>query len=236
MEVRSKFPDYVCQRMDTDTMQQPGSHERALERFRSGEVRILLGTQMIAKGLDFPNVTVVGVINADVALHLPDFRAAERTMQLLVQVAGRTGRGNQVGRVLVQTFNPDHAAIRAAARHDYHTFATAELRVRQEHGYPPFASMARIVARGEAEQVVIGFIDHLAERIRSSLLTLDKHAKVLGPAPCPIARLRGLYRYQIQVQCPDTEYLHQGLRQATEDLTVPDHVQWIIDIDPLDML
>ncbi len=110
-EVKARFPGHACLRMDTDTMQKPGSHERALRQFREGDVRILLGTQMIAKGLDFPNVTLVGVINADTALHLPDFRAAERTFQLVTQVAGRTGRGERGGRVLVQTFSPEHPAI-----------------------------------------------------------------------------------------------------------------------------
>ena len=118
-EVKARFPAYRSLRMDTDTMQKPGSHQRALAAFHSGDVRILLGTQMIAKGLDFPNVTLVGVINADTALHLPDFRAAERTFQLVTQVAGRTGRGERGGRVLVQTFSPEHPAILAAVRHDY---------------------------------------------------------------------------------------------------------------------
>ncbi|MBN1394152.1 MAG: primosomal protein N', partial [Pirellulales bacterium] len=126
-EVRARFPNVLSLRMDTDAMQAHGSHQRALAAFRSGKVRILLGTQMIAKGLDFPNVTLVGVINADTALHLPDFRAAERTFQLVTQVAGRTGRGPKGGRVLVQTFNPDHPAIRAAIRHDFHAFADGEL-------------------------------------------------------------------------------------------------------------
>ncbi|MBS0209913.1 MAG: primosomal protein N' [Planctomycetes bacterium] len=235
-DVRAMFRDYTCQRMDTDTMQQPGSHERALARFRSGEVQILLGTQMIAKGLDFPNVTLVGVINADVALHLPDFRAAERTVQLLVQVAGRTGRGEQGGRVMVQTLNPDHPAIRAAARHDYARFAEAELRVRQEHHYPPFAAMARLVARGPADEVVAGFMEHLTERLREAFQAIDSGARILGPAPAPIAKIRGLHRFQIQVQSATHEQLHAGLRAATDELTVPDHVQWIIDIDPLNML
>ena len=113
--------------MDSDTMQKPGSHEEALARFRAGEVKILLGTQMIAKGLDFPNVTLVGVVNADTTLHFCDFRAAERTFQLVTQVAGRTGRGDKGGRVLVQTFSPDHYAILAAIDHDYARFAAAEL-------------------------------------------------------------------------------------------------------------
>ena len=130
--VEAMFPDVPMMRMDTDTMRKPGSHERALARFRSGEIKILLGTQMIAKGLDFPNVTLVGVINADTALHLPDFRAAERTFGLVTQVAGRTGRGEKGGRVLVQTFCPENDAIQAATRHDFIGFADVEMPQREE--------------------------------------------------------------------------------------------------------
>ncbi len=148
-EVRARFPDVPLLRMDTDTMRARGAHEKALAEFRSGKARILLGTQMIAKGLDFPNVTLVGVIQADTALHLPDFRAAERTFQLVTQVAGRTGRGEKGGRVLVQTFSPDHPAIRAAVRHDYAAFAAQELPLREMLHYPPFAAMIRLVIRGE---------------------------------------------------------------------------------------
>ena len=156
-EVRARFADVPSLRMDTDTMQARGSHERALAAFRKGEVRILLGTQMIAKGLDFPDVTLVGVVNADTALHLPDFRAAERTFQLLVQVAGRTGRGPRGGRVLVQTFSPDHPAIQAAVRHDYSAFADRELPLRRLLGYPPFAAMIRVVVRGTRETITQEF-------------------------------------------------------------------------------
>lgn len=235
-EVRARFGDYPSLRMDTDTMQGPGSHERALAAFREGEVRILLGTQMIAKGLDFPDVTLVGVINADTALHLPDFRAAERTFQLLVQVAGRTGRGPKGGRVLVQTFSPDHAAIRAAVRHDYHTFAAEELPNRQALMYPPFASMSRLVIRGPKEAVAREFAGHLAERLTAALAREENLARVLGPAPAPIAKLRGLHRFQIQLQGPRPEPIHAALLQATEGLEAPEGVQWIIDVDPLDML
>ena len=136
-EVRARFPGVPCLRMDTDTMRGHGSHERALADFRAGKAKILLGTQMIAKGLDFPNVTLVGVINADTALHLPDFRAAERTFHLVTQVAGRTGRGPKGGRVLVQTFSPDHPAIRAAVRHDFAAFAAGELPLRKCSATPP---------------------------------------------------------------------------------------------------
>jgi primosomal protein N' (replication factor Y) len=235
-EVRARFPDVRCLRMDTDTMQSPGSHERALACFRSGEVRILLGTQMIAKGLDFPNVTLVGVINADMALHLPDFRAAERTFQLVTQVAGRTGRGEKGGRVLVQTFNPDHPAIRAAARHDYRAFAAQELPLRQLLCYPPFSSMIRLVVRGRVENIAGQFAGELGQRLEAALERLQADARLLGPAPAPFSKLRGKYRFQIQLQAADGEKLRAAVREATAGLKPPDDVQWIVDVDPLDML
>ncbi len=235
-EVRARFPEVVCLRMDTDTMQGHGSHERALAAFRSGKVRILLGTQMIAKGLDFPDVTLVGVINADTALHLPDFRAAERTFHLVTQVAGRTGRGPKGGRVLVQTFSPEHPAIQAAVRHDFAMFARGELPIRQMLCYPPFASMARLVIRGPAEAATGEFAKYLAERLSTALKERQPAARVLGPAPCPFARLRGNYRFQIQAQAMDGDQLREALREATADLQPPDDVQWIVDLDPVDML
>src|SRR5204863_6589444 len=130
-EVRHRFEDYKCLRMDSDTMKQRGSHDEALEKFRHGEVKILLGTQMIAKGLDFPNVTLVGVVDADTLLHQPDMRSAERTFQLIAQVAGRTGRSAKGGRVLVQTASPDQPAILKASNHDFEGFANEELKHRQ---------------------------------------------------------------------------------------------------------
>ncbi|HVX61086.1 MAG TPA: primosomal protein N' [Pirellulales bacterium] len=235
-EVRARFPEYPMLRMDADTMRGPGSHEKALTAFRNGEVRILLGTQMIAKGLDFPEVTLVGVINADIALHLPDFRAAERTFQLLVQVAGRTGRGPKGGRVLVQTFNPDHAAIKAAVRHDYQVFAEQELPSREMLSYPPFASMARLVIRGEHETTAHHFAEHLSEQLTAALTQREAGARVLGPAPAPIAKLRGRYRFQIQVQSPHAERLREALAEVAAEVKTPAEVQWIIDIDPTDML
>ena len=182
-EVRARFPNVMALRMDTDTMQAHGSHERALSAFRAGKVRILLGTQMIAKGLDFPNVTLVGVINADTALHLPDFRAAERTFHLVTQVAGRTGRGPKGGRVLVQTFSPDHPAIQAAVRHDYAAFAAGELPIRQMLRYPPFASMIRLVVRGPVEAVAAEFADYIAQRLAAAL-TQRRHTAVCRQSYC----------------------------------------------------
>jgi primosomal protein N' (replication factor Y) len=163
-EVHARFPQVSALRMDSDTMERPGSHEEALRRFRSGEVQILLGTQMIAKGLDFPNVTLVGVINADTSLHFPDFRAAERTFQLVTQVAGRTGRGERGGRVLVQTLSPEHPAIVAATKHDFVLFAQNELPLRREYGYSPFASMVRIIIRGPDETLTESFAEEMGRQ------------------------------------------------------------------------
>jgi len=235
-EVRARFPNVRCLRMDSDAMQGRHSHQRALSAFRAGEVQILLGTQMIAKGLDFANVTLVGVINADTALHLPDFRAAERTFHLVTQVAGRTGRGEKGGRVLVQTFNPDHPAIRAAVRHDYAAFAAGELPVRKAFSYPPFTSMARLVVRGPVEKVAGQFADGLGEKLTAALEGSAAGARVLGPAPAPFAKLRGKYRFQIQLQGPDGAKLREAIRTATAELKPPQGVRWIVDVDPVDML
>jgi primosomal protein N' (replication factor Y) len=219
--------------MDTDSMRTRGSHEQALAEFRSGRVRILLGTQMIAKGLDFPSVTLVGVINADTALHLPDFRAAERTFQLVTQVAGRTGRGSQGGRVLVQTFSPDTPAILAAVRHDYNAFAREELPHRQAAGYPPFASMVRIVVRGGNELGTQTLADELGRRLRAKAA---ESVRVLGPAPAPMTKLRGQFRYQLQLQSADGELLRRVVPAATIDLKPPDGTLWTADVDPWDMM
>jgi primosomal protein N' (replication factor Y) len=235
-EVLARFPGVPCLRMDTDSMQTRGSHEQALNAFRTGKVRILLGTQMIAKGLDFPNVTLVGVINADTALHLPDFRAAERTFQLVTQVAGRTGRGEKGGRVLVQTFSPEHPAIQAAVHHDYAAFAREELPMRKMMRYPPFTTLVRLVVRGPQELTAAAFAKTLAERLVATLEAAGVDARVLGPAPAPFARLRGLYRFQIQVQGPEGEQIRRAVRETTQAADPPEEVQWIADVDAVEML
>ncbi len=238
-EIESKFPRQVVQRMDSDTMRKPGSHQRLLDAFRRGEVHILLGTQMIAKGLDFPNVTLVGVINADVGLHRADFRAAERTFQLLAQVAGRPGRGSLGGRVLVQTYSPEHYSIACAAVHDFQRFAGTELEHRLAHHYPPYQRMARLIVRGKDQDKVGEFADRLAGAFRVALDKLRSsggEVRLLGPAEAPVFRLKGHYRFHFQLQSPHSGTLHQVLRAVVPTVRAPKGVELAIDIDPLDMV
>ena len=235
-EIHARFPDVPCLRMDSDSMAKRGSHELALDPFRSGEVKILVGTQMIAKGLDFPNVTLVGVINADIALHFPDFRAAERTFQLVTQVAGRTGRGQRGGRVVVQTYSPDHPAILAAQRHDYIMFANQELPVRREFGYPPLQALVRMVVRGPVEATVEQFAAHLVDLLRQEADRIAVTPRILGPVAAPIPRLRGHFRYHVLLYHAQHAVLLAIVRQATDALHSPAGVIWTIDVDPLDML
>jgi primosomal protein N' (replication factor Y) (superfamily II helicase) len=236
MEVQSRFPNAVIARMDSDTMRKPGSHERALADFRSGRVQILMGTQMIAKGLDFPNVLLVGVINADTALHFPDFRASERTFQLVTQVAGRTGRGDKAGEVLVQTYSPDHPAIVSACKHDYASFSTLELAHREQYGYPPFASMARIIVRGPVQLEAEEFADSIVKRVHLEIARMSAPVRVLGPAPPPIAKLRGNYRFHAMLISKDAAALNAILARVQAATKAPGENLYLIDIDPIDML
>ncbi len=194
--VAELFPSARILRMDVDTTGSKGAHGRLLEQVRRGEVDILLGTQMIAKGLDFPRVTLVGVINADVGLNLPDFRAAERTFQLLAQVAGRAGRGDQPGEVLVQTARPHHPALRAALQHDYASFAASELEDREAPGYPPHRRLVNLILSGPSEERVADAAEQVSEDTRA-LATHNslEDIVVVGPAPCPIDRIRSRWRW-----------------------------------------
>jgi primosomal protein N' (replication factor Y) len=240
-ELEAKFPRHAIQRMDSDTMKRPGSHQKVLDAFRRGEIQILLGTQMIAKGLDFPNVTLVGVVNADVGLHHADFRASERTFQLLAQVAGRTGRGAQSGYVYIQTWQPEHPAITLAAHHDYLTFAYEEMQQRKAHNYPPFQRMARLIVRCKEEKAGNDYADRLADAFRVEL-ERRKNAgeagdlRLLGPAECPVFRLKGYYRFHFQMQSANSAAMHQVLRAVLPTVRVPSGVELTVDIDPQDML
>jgi primosomal protein N' (replication factor Y) len=239
-EIESKFPGKSVRRMDSDTTRRPGSHRKILDAFRRGEIHILLGTQMIAKGLDFPNVTLVGVVNADLGLHRADFRAGERTFQLLAQVAGRTGRGPRGGRVLVQTFSPEHPSIHLAAAHDYDTFAAKELQMRRAHGYPPFQRLARLIIRSKSEEAAAQFAERLTGAFRIALEKLQEAGggdlRLLGPAEAPVFRLKGYFRFHFQLQSPSSATLHQVLRDVVPTVRAPNGVELTIDIDPQDMV
>ena len=234
-QVRAQFRGLRVARMDTDTMRSRGSHERTLSAFREHEIDLLVGTQMIAKGLDFPNVMLVGVINADAALHLADFRASERTCQLVTQVAGRSGRGPRGGRVVVQTSTPEHPAIRAAAAHDYEAFIRSELPIREALLYPPYGSVVRLVVRSLDDQAAADWAKHLVDRLRKAADD-DPAIRILGPAPAPIARIRDRFRWHLQVHGSDGERLRDLVRRATSGIKTPDKVAWIIDVDPVEML
>ncbi len=236
VEVRARFPEATVARVDTDTMRKSGSHEAVFDQFQRGDVRILLGTQMIAKGLDFPQVTLVGVVQADTALHLPDFRAGEKTFQLITQVAGRTGRGPRGGRVIVQTYCPDHFVIAAAARHDYEAFAARELPLRREFLYPPFASLMRLIFRGAQEPEVGHAAQTLASRLRAESQARGISLRLLGPSVAPIARIRNQYRVHLILQCHDAEAVRTLLRDCTRRFQTPPDVQWIIDVDAVSLL
>ena len=232
-EVATEFPTARVLRMDSDSMRKPGSHDEALERFRHGEVDILLGTQMIAKGLDFPNVTLVGVVDADSMLNQPDMRASERTFQLIAQVAGRTGRSSRGGRVLVQTTSPDADAIRFASRHDFIGFASQELQQRKETGAPPFSCVTRVIFRGMNEAQVNDTARTVADKLRKAATERDPDARVLGAAPAPITRLRGYYRFHLQIAAPDHDRVKTLWQHVENRLTLPDGVEMAVDVDPI---
>jgi primosomal protein N' (replication factor Y) len=241
-EIEERFAGFVVRRMDSDSMKRPGSHAQVLAAFRQGLIHILLGTQMIAKGLDFPNVTLVGVVNADIGLHVPDFRSAERTFQLLSQVAGRTGRGPQGGKVLIQTFNPEHPSIALAANHDYLTFVAAEMAHRQEHQYPPYSRLIRLIIRSRERELAAGFAERLAANFTT---TVGKRrageaaiapVRILGPAEAPVFRLKGYCRFHFQLQSPSAAALHHLLREVIPAARAPQGVEFTIDVDPLNML
>jgi len=232
-EVRARFSGHKCLRMDSDTMQQRGSHDAALEAFRRGDVQILLGTQMIAKGLDFPNVTLVGVVDADTLLHQPDLRSAERTFQLIAQVAGRTGRSARGGRVLVQTASPGQYAIVRAAQHDFLGFANEELSHRKSLKVPPYTHLARLIIRGPEEQQVREYATVLGELIRAAAKQCQAEVRILGPAPCLTTRLRAHYRYHLQLTSPELGALQDVWLEAAPKFPNHPSVEFQVDVEPL---
>jgi len=225
---RRLFPGASIDRMDLDVTTRKASHEEILSKFRAGKTDILVGTQMIAKGLDFPNVTLAGILNADTGLNLPDFRAAERTFQLIAQMAGRAGRGAKPGDVIVQTLSPDHPAIVRAAREDFAGFAEGELRERQELRYPPFSHFDCVTFRGTDRAAAEGY----AVRFAAAIGEGDGEAYVLGePAPAAIERAKGVWRFQITLRGARPAVLNERLRAALAAVPPPASVGVAIDVD-----
>ena len=231
-ELRKLFPSARILRMDRDTIQTKGSFERIYDTFSCREADILLGTQMIAKGLDFPGVTLVGVILADVALSLPDFRAAERAYQLLVQVAGRTSRGDTPGEVVIQTYNPEHPSIAGALKQDSRDFYLWELANRKELDYPPLRHIIKILFSGESEREVKKCASTFKDTLLGSGLPQED---VLGPAPCPVAIVHNRHRHHLILKCGKVIETMEKLKAARQELTRAP-VNIIIDVDSMSFL
>lgn len=231
--LRQSFPLARVQRMDSDILQRKGDYRRILAEFRAGRIDILLGTQMIAKGLHFPNVTLVGVIYADLSLHRPDFRAAERTFQLLAQVSGRAGRGDAEGEVIIQAFTPFHPAIQYARRHDYVSFYEQEIEFRRELNYPPVSRIALLTLKGRNEDKVRFVAEHLRKRLEKELADWPQLV-LAGPAPAPLLKAETFYRYQIMVRTRRMLPLSRLLARI-DPKELPEGLQLVIDIDPVDL-
>ncbi len=236
-QIEREFAGATVARMDRDTVSRKGAYGDILRSFAQGEADILVGTQMIAKGLDLANVTLVGVLNADVGLYTPDFRAAERTFQLVTQVAGRAGRAEKPGEVLVQTYNPDHYAIVTAQKHDYAAFYEQEIRARRHNLYPPFVELANLVFQDEDEESALNTARQAAVCLQDMGVFFKKgDVQFLGPAPAPLHKLRGRYRYQMLLKAADMERLNQTVRNLVEALADTGSTQVVCDVEPMDMM
>ena len=238
MYIKELYPDYNVERVDSDVMVKKGEHIRLLERFQNGDIDILVGTQMIAKGLDNPNVTLVGVISADASFNLPDFRASERGFQLLTQVAGRAGRGEFSGKVFFQTYNPDYYALASAKSQNYREFYDAEIVAREEFDYPPFSQIIRIILSSENNFRAEKSAQEIALRLCTMIekYGISERLEVLGPTPCVIERINGLYRFQILIKNKLDDKGHQFISSFLSKMSVPKDIRMAVDVDPLDIL
>ncbi|MFT5444531.1 MAG: primosomal protein N' (replication factor Y) [Myxococcota bacterium] len=248
-EVRTLFPKARIARLDRDTTQRRGATAEILAGISAGEIDILIGTQMVAKGHDYPGVQLVGVVSADMGLHMPDFRASERTFQLLTQVAGRAGRAKKAGRVILQSFVPDHYAIAPVATHDYETFYATELEYRRMLSYPPFGHVTQVIVSGPDEVKALSAARQLASGVGATprqdwnenepfeKIERAPAYEVLGPAPAPLSRLRGMYRFQILVKGSDTKRVFAASQRLSAAITrLPRELRATLDVSPVSML
>ena len=233
------FPKANIKRMDTDSTTHKDAHRKILDAFRTGEIDILVGTQMIAKGLDFPNVTLVGVISADTTLNLPDFRAGERAFSLLAQVAGRSGRSQAGGEVIIQTYMPEHYSIQASQEHDYLRFYRQEIGYREEFLYPPFSHAVTIVLRGAVEKEVIHVANYLLNCLEKLQAERFSDVEIRGPVAAPLSKIMGKFRWHFLLRGKHVEKLRELIRRAVETLpsaVSTKNVDLIVDIDPITVL
>lgn len=235
-EIRALFPQARVLRMDRDTTAGKDAHGRLYRAFRAGEADILIGTQMVAKGLDFPGVTLVGVVAADTGLNVPDFRAAERTFQLLTQVAGRSGRGERPGEAIVQTFNPDHYAIIAARDQDYAAFYAREVDFRRELGYPPFGAIVNVHSADSDPGMAQARAARAAAAIAEAARQKRSEVCILGPAPAPLARIKRRWRWHVVVRGPQDGEVQRLVHAGIASLPVADRDALAVDADPMAML
>ncbi len=231
--VRRVLPRARMERMDTDTMSKKHRFREILGDFRAGKIDILIGTQMIGKGLDFPNVTLVGLIDADLSMHVPDFRANERTFQLLVQVAGRAGRGDRAGEVVVQTFTPKADAVQFAKRADFNGFAEVELGVRKQFAYPPYRHLIHHVFRGPNPEKIRFFAEHWVKQVGQAL---GDTVEIRGPTPSPIEKVKDEYRFQVWYFCASTTKVVPELVKLQKTVEWPDDVTQVLDVDPMSLM
>lgn len=227
---RTLLPNVAVDRLDRDVTQRKGALEQVLADFRSGKTSVLIGTQMVAKGLDFPNVTLVGVVAADMALNIPDFRAGERTFQLITQVSGRAGRSQKRGRVFIQTFNPDHPAIVYAAAHDYESFFEYEMGSRHETLFPPLSRLTNVVCSSPNHDLLCRSLQKLKNEILNEIPDIE----VLGPVDCPIRQIKGVYRRHILIR-GNQDPPSKTINRLVNDLQAPD-MKFVVDIDPQSLM
>lgn len=236
--IKDLYQGYNVERIDSDVLTRKGEHIRLLERFQRGDIDILVGTQMIAKGLDNPNVTLVGVISADASFNLPDFRASERGFQLLTQVAGRAGRGEFKGRVLFQTYNPEYYALESAKSQNYSEFYEKEIKSREDFDYPPFSQIIRLILSSQNNFRAEKAAQEIALRLCTMIekFGFGERLEVLGPTPCVIERINGYYRFQILIKNKLEDKGHQFVSSFLNKITAPKDIKMTIDVDPLDIL
>jgi primosomal protein N' (replication factor Y) len=218
--------------MDTDALAKKNRFRQILGDFRAGKIDVLVGTQMIGKGLDFPNVTLVGLVDADISMHIPDFRANERTFQLLVQVAGRAGRGDRAGEVIVQTFTPQAGAIQFSRHADYAGFAETELKLRQEFHYPPYRHLIHHLFRGPNPEKLQFFAEQWAKVVEKEF---GDRVELRGPSPSPIEKMKDEYRWQLWYFCASPTRIVPRLAELRAAFAWPDDMTQVLDVDPVNL-